>query len=341
MVRFQREMSDRLRAVPGVMHVGGTTRVPLAPTGLNCSYTVAEGREITSDDGACLPTIHVLPGYFASMGITILAGRELTWSDVEQRTGAAVISRTLADRLWPDENPIGKGIITYQDGPPWYRIVGVADHVRSEGLDKAPVEAVYYPTTAMTGASVTGHPFPDIFYTVRTAGVDAGSLAPSLQQVLRSMDPAIPLAGAQIMTDVIARSGQVARISFMMLLLGISAVMALFLSAVGLYGVIAYLVGRRQAEIGVRMALGARVGQVIRLIMAQSVMLAAAGIAIGVVAALATTRVLESLLFEVQPGDPTVLLLVSMILLLVSLLASLVPARRAARTDPSDALRAE
>jgi predicted permease len=341
MVRFQRELSDRLRAVPGVMHVGGTTRVPLAPTGLNCSYTVAEGREITSDDGACLPTIHVLPGYLASMGITILAGRELTWSDVEQRTGAAVISRTLADRLWPDENPIGKGIITYQDGPPWYRIVGVADHVRSEGLDKAPVEAVYYPTTAMTGASVTGHPFPDIFYTVRTAGVDAGSLAPSLQQVLRSMDPAIPLAGAQIMTDVIARSGQVARISFMMLLLGISAVMALFLSAVGLYGVIAYLVGRRQAEIGVRMALGARVGQVIRLIMAQSVMLAAAGIAIGVVAALATTRVLESLLFEVQPGDPTVLLLVSMILLLVSLLASLVPARRAARTDPSEALRAD
>jgi ABC-type antimicrobial peptide transport system permease subunit len=143
------------------------------------------------------------------------------------------------------------------------------------------------------------------------------------------------------MTDVIARSGQVARISFMMLLLGISAVMALFLSAVGLYGVIAYLVGRRQAEIGVRMALGARVGQVVRLVLAQSVTLAAAGIVIGVVAALATTRVLESLLFEVQPGDPAILLLVSMILLFVSLFASLVPARRAARTDPSEALRAD
>jgi ABC-type antimicrobial peptide transport system permease subunit len=155
------------------------------------------------------------------------------------------------------------------------------------------------------------------------------------------MDPTRPLAGAQTVTDVVARSGQVARISFMMMLLGISAVMALFLSAVGLYGVIAYLVGRRRAEIGVRMALGARVGQVIRLVMAQSVALAAAGIAIGVVAALATTRVLESLLFEVQPGDPLILLLVSVILLFVAFLASLVPARRAARTDPSDALRAD
>jgi predicted lysophospholipase L1 biosynthesis ABC-type transport system permease subunit len=275
------------------------------------------------------------------MEIPILAGRELTWSDVEQRTGAAVISRTLADRLWPDEDPIGKGIISYQDGPPWYRIVGVADHVRSDGLDKAPVEAVYYPTTAMTGASVTGHPFPEVHYIVRTAGIDAGSLAPALRQVLRDMDPTIPLAGAQTMTDVIARSGQVARISFMMMLLGIAAVMALFLSAVGLYGVIAYLVGRRRVEIGVRMALGARVGQVIRLVMAQSVALAATGIAIGVIAALATTRMLESLLFEVQPGDPLILLLVTLILLFVSLVASLVPARRAARTDPSEALRAD
>jgi predicted permease len=232
MVRFQRELSDRMRALPGVEHVGGTTRVPLAPTGLNCSYTVAEGHEVTSDDGACLPTVHVLPGSFASMGIPLLAGRDITWSDVEQRTGAAVISRTLADRLWPDEVPIGTGIITYQDGPPGYRIVGVADHVRSDGLDKAPVEAVYYPTTAMSGAAVTGHPFPEIHYTVRTAGVDAGSLAPALRQVIRDMDPTIPLAGAQTVTDVVARSGQVARISFMMMLLGISAVMALFLSAV-------------------------------------------------------------------------------------------------------------
>jgi predicted permease len=341
MVRFQRELTERIRALPGVGHVGGTTRVPLAPMRVTCAYTVTEAGEVTGDDRACLPTIHVLPGYFASMGISLVAGRELTWSDVEGRTGVAVISRTLADRLWPDEDPIGKGIMTYQDGPPWYRIVGVADHVRSEGLDKAPVEAVYYPTTVMTGASTAGHPYPDIYYTVRTAGVDAGVLAPALQRVLRSMDPTIPLAGAQTMTDVIARSGQVARTSFMMMLLGISAVMALFLSAVGLYGVIAYLVGRRRAEIGVRMALGARVGQVIRLVMVQSVTLAAAGIVIGVVAALASTRVLESLLFEVQPGDPVILLLVSMIQLFVSVVASLVPVRRAARTDPSDALRAD
>ncbi|MBR9989043.1 MAG: FtsX-like permease family protein [Gemmatimonadetes bacterium] len=217
----------------------------------------------------------------------------------------------------------------------------MAGHVRSDGLDSPPVEAVYYPTTAMHGAAVTGHPFPEITYTVRTAGIDAASLEPVIRRIVREMDPQVPLAAARTMTDIIARSDQMARTSFMMLLLGVAAVMALFLSAVGLYGVIAYLVGRRRAEIGVRMALGARVSQVVRLVMVQSVGLAAIGVVAGVVAALTTTRALESMLFEVQPGDVRILLLVSAILLFVAVLASLVPARRAARTDPSEALRAD
>jgi len=173
------------------------------------------------------------------------------------------------------------------------------------------------------------------------AVVDAAALEPAVRDIVRSMDPEVPLAGARTMTDIIARSEQVARTSFMMLLLGIAAVMALFLSAVGLYGVIAYLVGRRRSEIGVRMALGAQVGTVVRLVMGQSVGLAAIGIVIGIIAAVLTTRTLESLLFEVNPGDVRILLLVSLLLLLVAVFASLVPARRAARTDPSDALRAD
>lgn len=339
-VRFQRELTERVAAIPGVTHVGGTTRIPLAATGLNCSHTVAEDRPLPRGE-ACLPTIHVLPGYFESMGIPITRGRSFTWGDVEDRAGAAVISHALADRLWPDEDAIGKGIISYQDGPPWYRIIGVADDVRSDGLSSPPTEAIYYPTTAMTGAYVTGHPFPEISYTVKTAGLEPASLQPALRQIVRSLDPDVPLADVRTMSQIIASSDQMARTSFMMLLLGIAAVMALFLSAVGLYGVIAYLVGRRRSEIGVRMALGAHVGQVIRLVMVQSVALAAIGIFIGVIAALVTTRALESLLFEVRPGDARILLFVSVLLLFVAILASLVPARRAARTAPSEALRAD
>ncbi|HEX6309432.1 MAG TPA: ABC transporter permease [Longimicrobiales bacterium] len=341
-VRFHRELSDRIRALPGVAHVGGTTRVPLSPIGLNCSYTDVEGRIYRADENrSCLPTIHVLPGYFEAMGIPIVGGRALSWDDTERRTGAAVVSRSLAERLWPGQDPIGKGIVSYQNGPPWYRVVGVADDVRSDGLEKPPIEAIYYPTTAMTGAYVTGHPFPDTYFTVKAEGVEAATLEPAIRNLIRSMDPDVPLASVRTMTDVVNRSEQVARTSFTMLLLGIAATMALFLSAVGLYGVIAYLVGRRRGEIGVRMALGARVGEVVRMVMLQSVALAAVGVVIGIAAALVTTRALESLLFEVRPGDLRLLLLVSGVLLFVALLASLVPARRAARTDPSEALRAD
>ncbi|HSJ32315.1 MAG TPA: ABC transporter permease [Longimicrobiales bacterium] len=338
--RFQRELTDRIAAIPGVTRVGGTTRVPLSTVGLNCSYTRAENAAVQVDD-ACLPTAHVLPGYFEAMGIGIIRGRSLTWTDVDSRTGAAVISRALADRLWPDEDPIGRGVISYQDGPPWYRIVGVADDVRSDGLASPPIEAIYYPTTAMAGAYVTDHPFPDITYTVKVAGMDATALEPVLRDIVRGMDPDVPLAGVRTMEEIINGSEQMARTSFMMLLLGIAAVMALFLSAVGLYGVIAYLTGRRRSEIGVRMALGARVGQVVGMIMGQSLTLAGLGVVVGVAGALVTTRTLESLLFEVEPGDVRILLLVSAVLLLVAVLASLVPAHRAARTDPSEALRAD
>ena len=339
-LRFQRALTERIAALPGVTHVGATTRVPLSSSGLNCSYTKAEDRPLPEGE-ACLPTVHVLPGYFEAMGIDITAGRAFTWSDVTARSGVAVISRALADRLWPDGDPIGRGIISYQDGPPWYRIIGVAEDVRSDGLDMPATQAVYYPTVAMAGAYTTDHPFPQISYTVKTAGIEAASLQPAIRQIVHAMDPEVPVAGARTMREIIAGSDQVARTSFMMMLLGIAAVMALFLSAVGLYGVIAYLVGRRRSEIGVRMALGARVGQVVRLVLAQSVALAGLGIAVGIACALVVTQALEWLLFEVRPGDVRILLVVSMLLLLVAALASLVPARRAARTDPSEALRAD
>jgi putative ABC transport system permease protein len=337
--RFEQEFSSRIRALPGVEVVGTTTDLPLGGS-TGCSYTVAENQVFaTNEEPPCLATTFVMPGYFEALRINV-EGDAFTWSDVERRAGGVVVSRAVAERTWPGEDPIGKGIISYQDGPPWYRVIGVADDVRGRGLDQPPIEAIYYPVLAIEGAQQIG-PFRGPTYVVRASLPDPMQLRDPIRQLLAGMDPEVPMANARTMEEVIMTSPTMARTTFTMTLLGISAVMALFLSAVGLYGVIAYLVGRRRAEIGVRMALGARVGQVARLVMLQSVRLTALGIVVGVIAAVLMTRVLASLLFGVQPADPVTLTVVSTLLLLVAMLASLIPARRAARVDPSEALRSD
>jgi putative ABC transport system permease protein len=336
---FEQEFARGIRALPGVETVGTTTMLPLSGAG-GCSYTVAEGQVFApGENPPCLATIFIMPGYFEALRIRV-QGDVFTDSDVERRTGGVVVSRALAERTWPGEDPIGRGIISYQDGPPWYRVIGVADDVRARGLDEPAVEAVYYPVLSLEGAQQIG-PFRGPTYVVRTASADPMQLREPIRQLLLSMDPEVPMANPRTMEEVLMTSPTMARTTFTMTLLGISAAMALFLSAVGLYGVIAYLVGRRRAEIGVRMALGARVTEVARLVVLQSVRLTAAGIIVGIAVALLTTRVLASLLFGVQPADPVTLMAVSALLLLVAVLASAIPARRAARTDPSEALRAD
>lgn len=337
-LRFRQDLADRIRALPGVTNVSATVMLPFSGES-GCVYTTVEGRVYTSTDRPpCLPTTQVLPGYFEAMGIDV-AGETFSRIDLERAAGKAIVSRAFAQRMWPDADPIGRGVISYQDGPPWYRVIGVADDVRSAGLDRPPVEAIYYLPRAIEGACCSGSP-PNNFV-VRAGSADSPALAQEIRDIVLSMDPEVPVSGLRTMNDVIRSSDAVARGSFTLLLLGISAVMALFLSAVGLYGVIAYLVGSRRAEIGVRMALGARVGQVARMVVMQSLRLALVGIAIGIVGSLLASRALTSLLFEVEPGDPRVFVLVTLVLLTVAVLASLLPARRAARVDPSDALRAD
>jgi putative ABC transport system permease protein len=336
--RFEQEFSDRIRALPGVVAVGTTTGLPFGG-GTNCSYTVAEGQVFSpNQDPPCLDATFIMPGYFEALGINV-EGDVFTAADVDNRAGTVVVSRAVAERTWPGQNPIGRGIISYQDGPPWYRVVGVADDVRGRGADQPPVEALYYPVLAAEGATQIG-PFRGPNYVVR-ASMDPTQLREPIRNLLVEMDPEVPMANPRTMAELVATSPAMARTSFTLMLLAIAAAMALFLSAVGLYGVIAYLVSRRRAEIGVRMALGAHVGEVARLVVMQSVRLTLAGILVGVVVAMLTTRLLASLLFEVQPADPAVLAAVSALLLAVAMLASLLPARRAARTDPSEALRAD
>ena len=336
---FHRRVQERLAALPGVTGVGVGAGLPLRDLGSHCAVVFAEGQR--PGDGAeppCVPVPKVTPGYLEALGIQV-RGRTHTWGDLDAGTGAAVVTQALADRLWPGEDPIGKGINSNGgDESGYYRVVGVVPELRAKGLDQPPTEMVFYPALHVPRSWVASWLVAPS-YVVRTSLADPVSLVAAVRRTVAEVDPQVPMANVATMEQVLDRS--MARTSFIMLLLGLASAMALLLSAVGIYGVISYIVGQRRSEIGVRIALGARVGEVARMVVLQSVALALAGVALGLVAAVGATRVLQSLLFGVSPTDPPVLGVVAAVLLLLAAVASFAPARRAASVDPVVALRGQ
>lgn len=333
---FYEQLASRVRALPAVTHVGFSDRLPLLSGDL-CIGINLEGPTPQATRGACPPSTRVSPGYFEAMGIRV-DGRTLDWAGMNAHDGAAVVSKAFADHWWPGENPIGKGMNHYGDKPPWYRVVGVAEDVRGLGVDAPPIEAVYFPIRPMPDAQLWGSP-TYMHLVVRTASADPLALTAPIARFVQELDPQGAVANPQTMESVLSRS--MARQSFTMVLLLISAGIAMLLSAVGIYGVISYIVGQRRGEIGVRMALGAQVQEVTVMVLRQSLGLAAVGAVIGGLAALATTRYLRALLFGVSPEDPVTMVAVPVLLLLVAAAASYAPARRAARIDPVEALRSD
>jgi predicted permease len=335
---FYGELTSRLEGLPGVKQASVTTALPLAEAGFGCNAVHVEDQPPAPDvNPPCVPVSAVSPGFFEALGIRV-RGRTPTWSDVQSRSGAVVVSRSLAQRFWPGEDPIGKGLRGNGWGQPFYRVVGVTEDVRYNGLDKPAAEMVYFPLIPMDGAPLWS-PERSVTLLVKSASTHPEQLAATVRRTLADIDSDIPLANVRTMDDVVARS--MARTALTMLLLAIAGGMALVLAAVGLYGVISYIVGRRTREIGIRVALGAQVAEVIRNVTLQSLRLALAGTAAGVVGALVLTRFLRSMLFEVSPTDPFVLAGVSLVLVAVAIAASYLPARRAAKVDPVIALRAE
>ncbi len=334
---FHRALQERIASLPGVTSVGSTTNVPLEGFGTGCSVVWREGRPFDpGQQPPCVSTPVVAPGFFEALHIPV-RGRTPTWADVESRFPAVVVTQTLADRLWPGEDAIGKGIGS--NGPNstlWYRVVGVVHELRAEALDAPPTEIAFYPTTGLRPDQRNGSA-NDQTYLVRTQGIDPRSLMPEARRLLAEANPRVPFVNARTMDDVFSQS--MSRTSFVMILLGIAAAVALALSAVGTYGVISYLVTQRRAEIGVRIALGASMRRVSRQVVLQSLRLAVIGVAIGLAGAWATTRLLARLLFDVSPTDPLVLALVATALLVVAGVAAFAPARRAARIDPVEVLR--
>jgi predicted permease len=331
---FYRDLQERIASLPGVEGVAATNALPLSGRG-NCSVMFAQGQAAPEQGGApCIQYAYVTPGYFAAMGIHV-RGTTNEWSAVLGENAGVVVSRTAAERFWPGENAIGKGI--KGNGESFYRVIGVADDVHTDDLRQPPVALVYFPTVAAKGTELWIPPrSATLVLHSRTA--DPAALTPMIRHAVAELDPGVSIGDVRTMSEVVAAS--MARVSFTMLLLGVAGVMALVLSAVGLYGVISYIVSERRGEIGVRMALGARAGEVGGMIMFQSVRLAAIGVVIGLIGAVAATRILRSLLFEVSPTDPLTLLAVGVFLVILAALASYAPARRAAHVDPIEVLRA-
>jgi predicted permease len=333
---FHRTLQERVGALPGVRAVGGATDVPLVSFGF-CSLVWVEDRPLApGEEPPCVKVTEAAPGFFDALGLRV-RGRVPDWHDAEAGTGAVVVTRALADRFWPGENPIGRGIKGNGSRPPFYRVVGVTDDVRGQGLEKPPVEAVFFPIIPMAQAPLWSPP-NDVDLVVRTSLDDPTMLVSTIRRTIATLDPTVSVDRVQTLTSVVQHS--LARVSFILALLAIAALMALLLSAVGTYGVIAYLVTQRRSEIGLRMALGARAWEVTRLVVGHSFRLALLGAVTGTVAAMATTRLLSSLLYGVQATDPVTFIAAVGFLLLVAVLASLAPARRAARVDPVEALRA-
>lgn len=338
-VLFHRQVQERLRALPGVVSVGSVTQLPLEGYATGCTVVWREGRPFSREKGEdvpCVSTPTAMPGFFESLQVPV-RGRTPDWSDVDGRTQAVVVTQALADRLWPGEDAIGQGINSNgSNSTTWYKIVGVVPELRAEAFDAPPSEAVFYAPTSFT-PDAESRAMNFLTYVIRTDGTEPTSLIPAARRILAEANQRIPFVNARTMEQVVANS--LSRTSFVMILLGLAAGMALLLSAVGTYGVISYLVTQRRPEIGVRIALGAPVARVSRLVVLQSLRLAVVGVSLGLVGAWAATRLLSRLLYNVSPTDPSVMGVVAVLLLGVAGLAAFAPARRAARIDPVEVLR--
>ena len=328
---FWRQLSDRIGVVPGVVGAGGTEQLPLIGQS-GCSVVKTD---VPDAPVQCVPTTVVTPGYFAAMGIRV-RGREPDWSLTESGIGPVVVSKAFADQFFGDRDPIGRGVKINSDRIPFFQIVGVAEDVRANGLQKPPVNAVYFPVVPPKALPAWEAGY-GLAFVVRAPSMSTAQVFNAVRRAVQEIDPSVPVDEPLAMEIVVSRS--MAQTSFTMMLLMISASIALLLSAVGLYGVVSYMVAHRRAEIGIRMALGARVGEVTTMVLSQSLALATMGIIGGVVIALLGTKLMQSLLFEVSANDPAVLALASVALVSVAALASFAPARRAARVDPVEALR--
>jgi predicted permease len=326
--RYYEQLLRNLEAMPGVRSASLALNRPLGG-GFDTRIDV-QGALIDADhQGYRTDRNSVSPSYFATMGIAILRGRGFTTRDVATSTPVAVINEAIAARLWPGQDPLGKRFVRTWGGPP-LEVIGVARDGKYRNLFEPRRLTFYQPLSQDYNSALFVHVGPH---------GDPAALAAPLQRVVHELDPDLPVYGIQPLQERLVSSlGQQRSLAT---LIGAFGALALGLAAIGLYGAVSYSAAQRTREFGIRLALGARSPDVVRQVLREGMVLGLTGLAIGLVGAAAVTRVLRSQLFGVTPTDPASFAAVSLLLLVVAVLASYVPARRATRVDPIIALRSE
>ena len=325
---FYTDFLARMKALPGVVSVGGTSRLPLGSTGLTTAINV-EGRPTPVAEWPEVQFRRALGDYFQTMGIPVIRGRMFTEMDGPNAPPVCIVNQALAAKMFHGEDPVGRQIRNSETGPAW-TIVALVGDVKHAALDEDPQPEMYVST--FQGAMNSP------YVVLRTQG-SAADMIDVVRAEARKIDRDLPIYSLQTMETV--KSDSVAQRRFVLVLVGIFGVLALVLAAIGVYGVMSLLVSERTQEVGVRLALGAHPSHVLRMLVGQAVRLALIGITAGVVLSAALMPLLANQLYAVQPRDPITLTGIPAILLLVAIVAALIPARRAMRIDPVQALRYE
>jgi len=341
-ISFYRQLLDRVKSLPGVVSAGGVSNLPLGGVHSSGSVFLEDTPRTDLARFTNYPFLEVdqrwaMPGYFEALGIPLVRGRFLTDADNENAPLVALVDTDFARSVWPNQDPIGKHVAidavpnSKPPVPRWRTVVGVVGHVKHYALDIEGREQAYFPNAQVDFAR-------GMNLTVRTS-MDPASLTSAIREQVLAMDKDLPIYQVQTMDQLLTASVAQPRLNLM--LLALFAGLALVLAAVGIYGVMAYTVAQRTREIGIRVALGAQKKDVLGMVMRQGATLAALGVAIGLVAAFALTRVMSTLLFGVHATDPATFAVVALTLVAVSLSACYLPARRATQVDPLVALRYE
>jgi predicted permease len=339
--RMEQEIEDQIAAIPGVRSVGFAAAAPLEDFDPNWDLIRVEGKNYEGGEPPLRMYNYVAPGFFSTMGTRIVAGRDFTWADVYGTQNKVMVSENFARESWGSAaSAIGKRVRQF-DTTPWQEVIGVVEDVRAHGVDEKAPAIVYWPV--LLGSPYSREPslfvVRDVRFEIRSDRAGTENLLNQVQQAVWSVNANLPVAAAGTMQEIYARS--MARTSFTLTMLAIAGSMALLLGVIGIYGVISYAVSQRTREIGIRIALGAQKSELRWMFMRFALTVTAVGVAIGLIAAAGLTRLMSSLLFGVSPMDPLTFLAVPLLLAMAAAVASYLPAWRATRVNPVEALRAE
>jgi putative ABC transport system permease protein len=334
--QFYQQVAEKVSALPRVQSAVLARNIPFS--GMDPSMSVGvDGQEAKVTDGQVITRLRIIgPGYFRSLQTPLLRGREFNDGDSANSVPSVIVSQSLAQRNWPNQNPIGRTLKPNIADAPWYTVVGVAGDVRHLGLDADIEPTAYYPYTQLP-KSVAVLSGKSITVVVRSSNLSG--LADAVRRAVAAVDRTVPVYDLQTMDQMLIDAGSLRR--FDMWLFAVFAGLALVLAAIGVYGVMAYSVSQRTREIGIRMALGATRQNILRMVLGQGVKMALAGVVVGAAGAAALTRLMADLLYQVSPTDVWTFALVSLTVVGCILLACYVPSRRATKVDPNVALRYE